>query len=105
LATYVLQVLWLAICGSAIGVGLAAVTLRALPARLLAFVSLTSATITWSAALQGVAVGLLVSLLFAVVPLLEMRRVKPLLLLRADTASTARRRDWRSYLTGAAIAA
>jgi putative ABC transport system permease protein len=105
LATYVLQVAWLALCGSAIGVAVAALTLRLLPARLLAFVGLTSATITWSAAAQGVAVGLLVSLLFAVVPLLEMRRVKPLLLLRADTAPTARRRDWRSYTTGAAIAA
>jgi putative ABC transport system permease protein len=104
LATYVLQVTWLALCGSLVGVVAAAVTLRVIPARLLAFVSLTSATITWSAAAQGVAVGLLVSLLFAVVPLLEMRRVKPLLLLRADTASTARKRDWRSYLTGAAIA-
>ncbi|HEY6359191.1 MAG TPA: FtsX-like permease family protein, partial [Vicinamibacterales bacterium] len=52
----------------------------------------------------GVSVGLLVSLLFAVVPLLEMRQVKPLLLLRADTAPTARHRDWRSGLTGAGIA-
>src|SRR5262249_58507319 len=31
---------------------------------------------------QGVAVGVLVSLLFSLVPLLEVRRVKPLLLLR-----------------------
>src|SRR5262249_10845200 len=76
LATYVTQVVFLAACGSALGVGIAAAVLAALPARLLAFVSLTSATITWSAAAQGVAVGLLVSLLFAVVPLLEMRDVK-----------------------------
>ena len=32
--------------------------------------------------MQGLAVGLLVSLLFSLVPLLEVRRVKPLLLLR-----------------------
>jgi putative ABC transport system permease protein len=37
--------------------------------------------------LQGTAVGLLVSLLFSLVPLLEVRRVKPLLLLRGGDAS------------------
>ncbi len=104
LATYVTQVVWLAACGCALGVAMAIAILAALPARLLAFVGLTSATVTWSAAAQGVSVGLLVSLLFAVVPLLEMRQVKPLLLLRADTAPTARHRDWRSGLTGAGIA-
>ena len=34
--------------------------------------------------LQGLTVGLLVSLLFALVPLLDVRRVKPLLLIRGD---------------------
>jgi putative ABC transport system permease protein len=47
---------------------------------------------------QGFAVGLLVSILFALVPLLEMRLVKPLLLLRADTTTTARRADRASRL-------
>ena len=64
-------------------------------------------SITPSAAAQGIAVGLLVSLFFALVPLLEMRRVKPLLLLRADTAGAARRGDALSRLvtvgTGAAL--
>lgn len=104
LATYVTQVTWLAACGCLLGVGLAAVALSALPARLLAIVGLTSATVTLSAAAQGVAVGFLVSLLFAAVPLLEMRLVKPLLLLRADTMATARERDWRSWVTGLTIA-
>jgi putative ABC transport system permease protein len=104
LATYVTEIVWLAAAGSALGVAMAAATLATLPSRLLAFVGLTSATVTLSAAVQGVSVGLLISLLFAVVPLLEMRQVKPLLLLRADTAPTARRRDWRSGLTGVGIA-
>jgi putative ABC transport system permease protein len=38
--------------------------------------------LTLSAVLQGLGVGLLVSLLFALVPLLDVRRVKPLLLIR-----------------------
>ena len=40
--------------------------------------------LTLGAVLQGLAVGLLVSLLFSVVPLLEVRNVKPSLLLRQD---------------------
>ncbi len=37
---------------------------------------------TPSAVVQGVAIGLLVALLFSAVPLLDVRRVKPSLLLR-----------------------
>ena len=48
--------------------------------------------LSWSAAAQGIGVGVLVSLLFAMVPLLEVRQVKPSLLLRHET--TGRRRDW-----------
>src|SRR5688572_25075978 len=55
------------------------------------------------------AVGMLVSMLFALVPLLEIRDVKPLLLLRVDTSATARRRGWRpvvvTMLIGAALVA
>ena len=40
--------------------------------------------LTVGAVLQGLAVGVLVSLLFSVVPLLEVRNVKPSLLLRQD---------------------
>ena len=103
LATYVLQVLWLAAGGSLLGLGLAAVAVSMIPSRLLAPVGITSISVTPSAAGQGAAVGLLVSLLFALVPLLEVRRVKPLLLLRADTMTTARRRDWQSWLAGAGV--
>ena len=103
LAIYVLQVLWLAAAGSLLGVGARrARGVAAIPARILTPLGVTSVVVTASAAVQGVAVGLLVSLLFALVPLLEMRHVKPLLLLRADTAATARRRDWRSWLAAVA---
>ena len=40
--------------------------------------------LTWGAVAQGLAVGLLVSLLFSLVPLLEVRHVKPSLLLRQE---------------------
>jgi putative ABC transport system permease protein len=48
--------------------------------------------VSWSAAIQGIAIGVLVSLLFSVVPLLQVRFIKPSLLLRDETVR--RPRDW-----------
>ena len=98
LAIYVLQSLALAAGGSLIGVVLGVVALSAIPASMLQPMGITSVSVTLSAVVQAVAVGLLVSLLFALGPLLEVRRIKPLLLLRADTVHTARRRDWESWI-------
>ena len=94
LATYVAQVLLLGIVGSLLGVGIAAVAIAAIPASAAAAFGNVSYGLTLSAALQGLAVGLLVSLLFSLVPLLEVRRVKPLLLLRSlDTVMPPPRRE------------
>jgi putative ABC transport system permease protein len=103
LAIYVLVVLALAAGGSVLGVALAAAALAAVPAGLLTALGITAVPVTLSAAAQGTAVGLLVSLLFALVPLLEVRQVKPLRLLRADTTATARRHDWRSRLVSVTV--
>ena len=89
LSTYVLQVMLLGLGGSLLGVGLAAVALSAIPESMLAAFSGARTGLTLSAVLQGTGVGLLVSLLFSLVPLLEVRRVKPLLLLRGGDASMA----------------
>jgi putative ABC transport system permease protein len=97
-----LQILALAGGGSLLGVALAAAVLVSIPASVLAPLQVTRVSVTLSAAAQGVTVGLLVSLLFALVPLLEIRDVKPLLLLRAHSSASARRRDWRSWTAGAA---
>ena len=106
LAIYVLQVLVMAAAASGIGVALAAVAARAIPPEVIKPLGVSSVTITASAAAQGAAVGLLVSLLFAVVPLLDMRLVKPLRLLRADVGAEAtRRRDWAGWLIGTAVGA
>ena len=108
LATYVAQMSLLSLAGGLTGIVIAAAALAAIPESLVALLPSGRPTLTVSAALQGVAVGLLVSVLFALVPLLETRAVKPLLLLRADTASTTRARDraaWASYaIVGAGLA-
>lgn len=90
LGTYVLQVALLALAGSLMGVGLAAVAMRAIPASLAESFGGLSYGLTISAVAQGLTVGLLVSILFALVPLLDVRRIKPLLLIRgADIAQAA----------------
>ena len=104
LATYVAQVLLLGIVGSLLGVGIAAVAIAAIPASAAAAFGNVSYGLTLSAALQGLAVGLLVSLLFSLVPLLEVRRVKPLLLLRSlDTVipPPPGKRSWREAMVPA----
>jgi len=108
LATYVLQVALLAIAGSLIGVALAAGAIRAIPASLMSEFGGLPYGLTLSAVVQGLTVGLLVSVLFALVPLLEVRRIKPWLLIRgADLAAApasagpgvpGRRVGWRPRL-------
>ena len=87
LATYVMQVVFLGLAGSALGVALAAAAIQAIPASVANAFGEVAYGLTLSAVLQGAGVGLLVSLLFSLVPLLEVRRVKPLLLLRGADLS------------------
>ena len=95
MVVYVLQVLALGLAGSFLGVLLARGTLAAIPLALGASTSILGEVdygLSWSAAAQGVAVGILVSLLFSVVPLMQVRNVRPSLLLRDET--TVNPRDW-----------
>jgi putative ABC transport system permease protein len=89
LATYVAQVMLLGLAGSLFGVVIAALAIAAIPESAAAAFGNVAYGLTLSAALQGLAVGLLVSLLFSLVPLLEVRRVKPLLLLRGADITPA----------------
>lgn len=105
---YMLQVMTLGFAGSILGVGLARVAIAALPyavaggeaTSLLADVQYG---VTFSAAAQGIGIGVLVSLLFSVVPLLQVRDVKPSLLLRDDAAKG--RRDWTRAVAAVLVSA
>jgi putative ABC transport system permease protein len=86
LAIYVAQVAILGLAGSLLGVGLAALAMRAIPLYLAGIapgVEIVYA-LTVPAVLQGLGIGFLVSLLFSLVPLLDVRHVKPSLLLRDE---------------------
>ncbi len=89
LAVYVAQVAMLGLAGSLLGVGLAALAMRGIPSLLSGATPgvAISYVLTIPAIIQGVGIGVLVSLLFSLVPLLEVRHVKPSLLLRDEPRS------------------
>src|SRR5262249_32199524 len=82
-AVYILQVVALGLAGSLLGVAMARAAVAAIPLWLGNSTSILAQAhygITWSAALQGIGIGVLVSLLFSIAPLLPVRFIKPSLL-------------------------
>ena len=106
LAIYLTQVVLLGLAGSALGVAIAAAVLQLLPVFVgnLAALLQVEYGLTVGAVLQGLAVGVLVSLLFSVVPLLEVRNVKPSLLLRQDIPALPHF-DWLKWTVAIAVGA
>ena len=94
MAVYLLQVVSLGLAGSLLGVAIARAALAAIPFALgpssTSLLADVHYTVTWRVALQGITIGVLVSLLFSLVPLLDVRLVKPSLLLRDETTRQTR---------------
>ena len=106
IAVYVLQVMALGLAGSLLGVALARAAIAAIPLALGNSTSLLAGVtygVTWSAATQGIGIGVLVSLLFSVVPLLQVRLVKPSSLLRDEPAAGGM--DWTRAAAIVAVSA
>ena len=106
LAIYMTQILLLGLAGSVLGVVLAAGVIAAVPAFVgdLAVMMPVEYGLTGSAVVQGMAIGLLVSILFSVVPLLEVRHIKPSLLLRQDIPALSPF-DWLKWTVTGGVAA
>ena len=106
LSTYVVQVLLLGLAGSVLGVAIAGVAIALIPPSVTQAFGGVPYGLTRSAVVQGVGVGLLVSLLFSLVPLLDVRRIKPLLLLRGgEPGRPGGRFDWVQVAVGVAVSA
>lgn len=107
IAVYLLQMMLLGLAGSLLGVAMARAAVGAIPWALgpssTSLLAAASYGVTWSAALQGIGVGVLVSLLFSIVPLLQIRHVKPSLLLREEAPRGTR--DWTRAAAIAAVSA
>jgi putative ABC transport system permease protein len=95
LVIYLTQVLLLGLLGSLLGLALAKLTVIAVPAYFKGRLPLDiEFTLTWSAMAQGLGIGLLISLLFSLLPLLEIRRIKPILVIRSGTIPDAAHQAW-----------
>ncbi len=90
LAIYMTQVIALGLAGSVLGIVLAAAAIAAIPASVAAAATPGVAVtygLTWPAVAQGAGIGLLASILFSLVPLLDVRHVKPSILLRDESGN------------------
>lgn len=102
ISVYLLQILTLGLVGSLFGVFLAQCGLwlarsqfnDALPARM-------SYAVNFWTAWQGIALGVMISLLFSALPLLQIRTIKPKLLLRDENNEKLSRLDWTKWALGA----
>ncbi len=99
ITVYLLQILTLGLAGSFFGVFLAQCFLwfaqyrfaDALPASM-------QYTVQFSSVWQGILLGVLISLLFSALPLLQVRNIKPRLLLHDAGGEKMRRLDWTKSL-------
>jgi putative ABC transport system permease protein len=102
ITVYLLQILTLGFVGSILGVILAQFALWFMQAR---FAEVLPEKMTYavgpSTVLQGIVLGVLISLLFSALPLLQVRNIKPRLLLRDENNTTLRTLDRTKWLFGA----
>jgi len=105
-AIYLLQAARLGVLGAALGVIFGLVVQALLPRVLAEFLPFDVVPrFHPGAVLEGFALGALVALLFALLPLLAVRNVPPLRAIRRDTDATPRRRDPWWFAAGLALAA
>lgn len=100
-AIYLVQGLSLGLIGATLGAALGLVVQAVLPALLQDFLPVSlELSISWAALARGLVAGVVVSVLFALLPLLEVRRVSPLLTLRSAYVPAAGRDWWQLALLG-----
>jgi putative ABC transport system permease protein len=101
---YLLQVFVLTLAGSLIGAGLGAAAQYALPYALKDFLPVTTvARFSPAGIAAGLAVGLATAFLFVLMPLLPLRRISPLVALRAAFDAERPSRDGWVWAVGAAV--
>jgi putative ABC transport system permease protein len=106
LGAYLAQVLSLGLAGSLLGLLLAYFTALLLPKYFSGFIPFNvEFGLTWQASLQGLGLGFMIALLFSLVPLLEIRQIKPILVLRSLAPEKKIRFDWMRIFAGLIVLA
>jgi putative ABC transport system permease protein len=95
---YLLQILTIGGLGVVLGIILGTVVQLALPQLFQDFLPLEVTTeISWKAIAEGAVIGMTITMLFAMVPLLPIRRISPLRILRASFEDDVQARDWLQW--------
>ncbi|WP_255478730.1 ABC transporter permease [Rufibacter sp. XAAS-G3-1] len=96
---YVIQILGIGLLGSILGAALGTLVQQLLPQVLQDMLPIKiTVAISWLAILQGIGLGLMISLLFSLLPLVSIRNVSPLNTLRLSLESTGMFRDPLKWL-------
>jgi putative ABC transport system permease protein len=99
---YLLQVTGIGLIGALIGAVLGVAVQELLPRVMKDVLPITVTTsLSWAAVGQGVALGMVMALVFGLLPLLSIRRITPLYTLRSSYEENARSKDpwrWPVYL-------
>lgn len=101
---YLIQILFMGLVGSVLGAILGSILQVILPLILKEFLPINaSSSISFSAIGEGIVVGMGIAVLFALLPLLAIRRVSPLRTLRASSESGDTHRDIWNWIVVIAI--
>lgn len=96
---FFIQILFLGIIGSILGVIHGILIQYLLPLIISDFIPIeVSVQISWIAALRGLIVGLIISTLFSVLPLINIRFIPPLIILRESIEKTQRISKFRYFI-------
>ena len=99
---YLIQITGIGLLGSVIGAALGTIVQQVLPAVLKDLLPIElSTTISWSAVGQGILLGMLISVLFGLLPLVSIRKISPLNTLRLSVEPALKFFDpfkWLIYL-------
>ncbi|TPE46426.1 FtsX-like permease family protein [Pontibacter mangrovi] len=98
---YLFQVMAMGFIGSIAGAVLGSLIQLYLPELFKSFLPVeVTVAVSWAAILQGIAIGVVVAVLFALLPLLSIRNISPLITLRAGIEHVSKRPDklrWGVY--------
>ena len=101
---YFIQILLMSVIGSIAGVSLGMAVQSLIPALLKDFLPVSVETaFSGTAVFQGFTIGLTVSMLFALIPLLSLRNISPLQTLRQSYESDSAKKDKSEYIVQSAI--
>ncbi|MEP7253657.1 MAG: FtsX-like permease family protein, partial [Ginsengibacter sp.] len=99
---FLIQIVGIGLIGSLIGTALGVFIQQFLPYVIKDFLPVKVSTpVSWSAVGQGMALGVIIAVLFALLPLLSIRKISPLNALRVSYEPPIRQRDpvkWLVYL-------